>query len=357
MVRQLIPTVLRIDRDELKPPIPLPQISPAPPELNTFFGLFNEDSFTAEKEAERVAALGAWREPHIDDLDDEHQFEGPAPWGIDDDHPSDSLWKVYCESLSRRYPNRSPLIISSPISLDNLPTTFLTPEIRQRLPQCSNLLFILRNNLREHWFGDLNFHTTTLHILTPWPDGAAGVPDTLSAHGGLEQCLRVATRDPVSRIALAQGHNTSTTPHQIDSSWRYVLRAMTIWHEASNPSDFWARPETLIDSAGWDIPGFMGRLTKILYQQQNEHPSAPIHRPQARAPVVMPQRVLQFLLSLTRHIKAIEFAQREIDNGAEAILFSGISNILNDECGPPGSGPCPVEVIALRRCQKHIHFG
>ncbi|KAG0133177.1 hypothetical protein HOY82DRAFT_590777 [Tuber indicum] len=357
MVRQLIPTLLRIGRDELRPSILLPQVSPVPPELITFFGLFNEDSFTAARVAERVDALGPWRKPLIRDLDNEHQFEGPAPWGIDDDHPSNSLWKVYCESLSRRYPNRSPLIISSPISLDNLPTTFLTPAIRQRLPQCSNLLFILRNNLREYWFGDLNFRTATLHILTPWRAGAAAVPDILSAHGGLEQCLRVATRDPACRIARIQGYNVSAAPHLINHSWRYVLRAMTLWHEASNPSDFWPRPVTLIDSAGWDIPGFMGRLTEILYEQLNERPEGPIQEPQEQAAVVMPQGVLQALLSLTRHIKAIEFAQREIDNGAEAILFSGIPNTLDDECGSVGSRICRVGVTALRRSQKQIFVG
>ncbi|KAG0138817.1 hypothetical protein HOY82DRAFT_544917, partial [Tuber indicum] len=71
----------------------------------------------------------------------------------------------------------------------------------------------------------------------------------------------------------------------------------------------------------------------------------------------MPQGVLQALLVLTRHIKAIEFAQREIDNGAEGILFSGIPNTLNDECGPAGSRPCRVEVTALRRSQKQIFLG
>ncbi|KAG0137687.1 hypothetical protein HOY82DRAFT_646919 [Tuber indicum] len=357
MVRQLIPTLLRIGRDELKPPIPLPQVCPVPPELDTFLGLFNDDSFTVTRVAERVAALGAWRESRILDLDNEHQFEGQTPWGIDVDRPSNSLWKVYCESLSRRYPNRSPLIISSPISLDNLPTTFLTTEMRERLPQCSNLLFILQNNSHEYWFGDLNFRTTTLHILTPWPDGAVMVPDILSAHGGLEQCLRVATRDPTCRITLAQRYNISTSPNLIDCSWRFVLRAMTLWHEVSNPSDFWPRRAALVDSAGWDIPEFMSRLTEILYQQQNEHPEGPIPEPQGPAPVVMPQGVRQVLLSLTRHIKAIELAQREIDNGAEAILFTRIPNILDDECGGSSSALCQVVVTALRRSQKQIFFG
>lgn len=266
MVQQNIPTVLRIDRGELRPRIPLPQVSPALPELNTFFGLFSDDNFTAARAAQRVTALGAWSEPVIQDLDNEHQFEGLTPWGIDVDRPSDSLWRVYCESLSRRYPNRYPLIISSPISLDNLPTTFLTPEIRQRLPQCSNLLFILRNNLHEYWFGDLNLQTTTLHILTPWPTGAIAVPDILSAHGGLEQCLRVATRDPTCRITLAQGYNISTPPHAIERSWRYVVRAMALWHESSGPDHFWPSPATPIDSEGWGMPGFIGGLTEILYQ-------------------------------------------------------------------------------------------
>ncbi|KAG0134941.1 hypothetical protein HOY82DRAFT_590042, partial [Tuber indicum] len=132
---------------------------------------------------------------------------------------------------------------------------------------------------------------------------------------------------------------------------------MTLWHEASNPSDFWPRPATLTDSAGWDIQGFMGRLTEILYQQQNEHPQDPIQEPQEQAAVVMPQGVLQALLSLTPHIKVIEFAQWEIDNGAEAILFSGIPNTLDDECGSAGSRICRVEVTALRRSQKQIFFG
>ncbi|KAG0638239.1 hypothetical protein HOY80DRAFT_187833 [Tuber brumale] len=290
MVRQCIPTVLRIGRDELRPLIPLPHVSPVPPELNTFFDLFSDDTFTAARVAERVDNLGPWREPLIRDLDNEHQFEGPAPWGIDDDRPSDSLWTVYCESLSMRYPNRSHLIISSPISLNNLPTTFLTTEIRQRLPQCSNLLFILRSNPHEYSFGDLNFHTTTLHILAPWPTGAAGVPDILSAHGGLEECLRVATRDPACRINLTQGYNISPTPHLVDCSWRYVLKAMTLWHEASNPSDFWPSPATLIDSTGWDIPGFMGSLTQMLYH----HPEGPIQELQQPAAVVIPLGVLQW---------------------------------------------------------------
>ncbi|KAG0644522.1 hypothetical protein HOY80DRAFT_739293 [Tuber brumale] len=357
MVQQLIPTVLRIRRDQLRPLIRLPHVSPVAPELNTFFGLFSDDSFTEARAAERVNALGAWQEPLIRDLDNEHQFEAPASWGIDDDRPSDTLWHVYCESLSTRYPNRSPLILPSPISLDNLPTTFLTPEIRQRLPQCSNLLFILRRNLHEYWFGDLNFHTTILHILAPWPAGAAGVLDILSAYAALEQCLRVATRDPACRIDLTQGYNISPTPHLVDRSWRYVLRALTLWHEASNPNEFWPRPATLVDSTGWDIPGFMGGLPEMLYQQQNEHPEGPTVELPEQAAVVMPQGVLQLLISLTHHVKTIEFAKREIDNGAEGILFSGIPNTVDDECGTGSGSLCPVEVTALRRSQKQIIAG
>ena len=71
----------------------------------------------------------------------------------------------------------------------------------------------------------------------------------------------------------------------------------------------------------------------------------------------MPQGVAQVLLALTSHIRAIEFAQREIDNGAEAILFRGIPNSLDDECGPTGSESCPIEVTALRRSQKQIFLG
>ncbi|KAG0132718.1 hypothetical protein HOY82DRAFT_643025 [Tuber indicum] len=338
MVRQNIPTILRIDRGELRPTV-IARVNPALPELGIFLGLFTQDSFKAAKVAERVAALGAWSEPVIEDLDNEHQFEGPAPWGIETDRPSDSLWKLYCGSLSRRYPNRSPLIISNPISLEDLPTTFLNSEIRQRLPQCSNLLFILRSNLYEFWFVDLDFHTTTLHILTPWPASAVPVPDILLSYGGLEQFLRVAIRDPACRITLAQNYSISTPPHAIDHSWRYVLRAMTLWHETSNPSDFWPRPATPIDSEGWGIPGFMGRLTETLYQQQNENPEGPIEEPQASGTVLvdMPQEVAQVLLGLTRHVKAIEFAQREIDNGAEGILFSGIPSTLDDECSTEGN--------------------
>jgi len=281
MVQQNIPTVLRIDRDRLRPPISLPRVPPQP-ELNDFLSLFTDYDFTgastdsdstgASTDADSTGAvgpantLGAWNEPVIQDLDNEHQFEGPNPWGIDADRPSDSLWRVYCEFLSRRYPNRYPLIISNPISLDDLPATFLTPEIRQRLPQCSNLLFILRNSLHEYWFGDLNFQTTTLHILTPWPAGEVGVPDNLSAQGALEQCLRVATRDPTCRINLAQGYNVSTPPQGIERSWRYALRAMALWHESRDPDHFWPNPVTPIDSAGWGMPGFMGGLIDTLYQ-------------------------------------------------------------------------------------------
>ena len=178
-------------------------------------------------------------------------------------------WRVYCEFLSRRYPNRYPLIISNPISLDNfkLPATFLTPGIRQRLPQCSNLLFILRNSLHEYWFGNLNFQTTTLHILTPWPAGEAAVPDNLLAQGALEECLRVAIRDPTRRISLAQGYNVSTPPQGIECSWRYALRAMTLWHESSDPDHFWPNPVTPFDSAGWGMPEFiMSGLMDTLYQ-------------------------------------------------------------------------------------------
>jgi len=267
MVRQIFPTVLRIDRGRLSPLIPVPQVNPATlPELNTFLGHFSDDNFTAARAAQRVTALGAWNEPVIQDLDNEHQFEGLNPWGIDLDRPSDSLWRLYCESLSRRYPNRYPLILSNPISLDHLPATFLTPEIRQRLPQCSNLLFILRNNAREYWFGDLNFQTTTLHILTPWPAGTISVPDNLSAHGALEQCLRVATRDPTCRITRAQGYNISSPPPTIARTWRYALRAMALWHESSSPDQFWPSPATPIDSGGWGMPGFMSGLVDILYQ-------------------------------------------------------------------------------------------
>ncbi|KAG0633485.1 hypothetical protein HOY80DRAFT_619740 [Tuber brumale] len=101
----------------------------------------------------------------------------------------------------------------------------------------------------------------------------------------------------------------------------------------------------------------MGSLTQLLYHQQNEHPEGPIQELQQAAAVVMPQAVLQVLSSLTRHIKAVEFALREIDNGAEAVLFSGIPHTLDDECGSTGSRLCPVEVTALRRCQKQIFFG
>ncbi|KAG0136114.1 hypothetical protein HOY82DRAFT_589627 [Tuber indicum] len=357
MVNQQIPTALRIDRGQLKPPLLAPPVSPAPNELNRFLALFSDNNFTAARVAGRVAALGAWTEPDIQDLDNEHQFEGNAPWGIDSNRPYHSLWKLYCESLSRRYPNRYPLVISNPILLDDLPTTFLTREIHQRLPQCSNLLFILRNNSHEYWFGDLNLNTATLHILAPWPTGAVAIPDILSSHGALEQCLRVATRDPVCRIAHTQGYNISTAPGTIDRSWRYALRALALWHETSNPDGFWPRRATTIDSAGWDMPGFMGGLLEILHQQQNENPEDPTQELESEAIADMPYDFAQSLFALTYHIKAIEFAQREFDNGAEAILFRSIPSNINDECGPAGGGPCAVRLTALRRSQKHIFLG
>ncbi|RPA99462.1 hypothetical protein L873DRAFT_906900 [Choiromyces venosus 120613-1] len=359
MVRQNIPTVLRIGRDELTHPIPLHGINPDQPPLPTFLSLFDDENFTEEKVAERAAALGAWSEPVIQDLDNEYHFEGHAPWGIEDDRPSDSLWRVYLESLPRRYPNRDPLIISNPIPLDDLPTSLLTPAIRERLPQCSNLLFVLRNSLHEHWFADLNFQTTVLHILTPWPTGAIAVPDILSAHSGLEECLQVATGDSHCRISVAQNYNISTPPTEIDRSWQCVLRAITLWHETSNPNDFWPNPVTPIDSADWGISEFLDRLREILHYERNQNPEGHFLQPEVAEPIMdMPLAVTRVLLALTRHVRAIEFARWEIDNGAEAILFQAITNTVDGECDPAtGAGLCPVEVTALRRYQKHIFLG
>ena len=74
-------------------------------------------------------------------------------------------------------------------------------------------------------------------------------------------------------------------------------------------------------------------------------------------PEEMPDEIEQLLIELNGHIRAIEFAQREIDNGAEAIMFRNIPNSRNDECNPRGNGSCPIEVTALRRCQKQIFLG
>ena len=74
-------------------------------------------------------------------------------------------------------------------------------------------------------------------------------------------------------------------------------------------------------------------------------------------PEAVPDEIKQLLVQLTGHIRAIEFAQREIDNGAEAIMFRGIPNSRHDECDPGGNGSCPIEVTALRRCQKQIFLG
>jgi len=71
----------------------------------------------------------------------------------------------------------------------------------------------------------------------------------------------------------------------------------------------------------------------------------------------MTSEIEQVFRALNGHIRAIEFAQREIDNGAEAILFQGVPDSRVDECDPTGTGPCPIEVTALHRCQKQIFLG
>ena len=56
-------------------------------------------------------------------------------------------------------------------------------------------------------------------------------------------------------------------------------------------------------------------------------------------PEEVPDEIEQLLVELTGHIRAIEFAQREIDNVAKAIMFQGtIPNSQHDECDPRGNG-------------------
>lgn len=77
-----------------------------------------------------------------------------------------------------------------------------------------------------------------------------------------------------------------------------------------------------------------------------------------RSPVELPNRVHDVIERLSQHKDVLEYAKWEMEHGAEAVLFRGITEPGSDACaGVDDATACLVELIPLRRNQKIILDG